>query len=150
MSILAAFASVDQKPEAVADFEFFLVAIAGDGNAGHVFHDEVGLTVGSGTGVEDFGDGGVIHDGEGLALGLETAEGRIVVHATAYEFESDIAADGSGLFGEPDLSHAAFAEFLEQAIGAEGFGGFEVVVEKSGYSRAGELTGLRVGGEQGF
>ena len=53
-----------------------LVAVLGDGNAGHVLHDEVGPPVVAGPRVEDLGDGRVVHEGQGLALGLEAGAAR--------------------------------------------------------------------------
>jgi hypothetical protein len=69
----------------------------------------------------------MFHDGERLALGLEATENGIIVHAGFDEFEGDFSVHGSGLFGEPDLAHASFAEFSEQLIGADSFWSREIL-----------------------
>ena len=83
--MLHAFANFDEKFETVADPESVLVAVGGDRNALYVLHDEVWLAVGSGARVEDLGDRWVVHDGEGLPLGLEPLKKRVVIHARSDE-----------------------------------------------------------------
>ena len=51
-----------------------LIAVFGDGYARHVFHHEVGAAVLAGSRVEYLGDGGVVHEGQGLTLGLEAGQ----------------------------------------------------------------------------
>ena len=121
MGVLNAFADLNEQGEAFTNLELFVVAIAGDGRAVNVLHDEVRLAIGSGAGVENFGDGRMIHHGEGLLFGMEALEDGVVVEAAANELESYVAADGGGLFGEPDEAHAAFAEFFQETIGADSF-----------------------------
>jgi hypothetical protein len=72
-----------------------------------------------GAGVEDLGDGGVVHHGQGLPLGLEAGHDLLGVHALLDDLEGDLAFDGLLLLGQPDLSHAALAELLEQAVGTD-------------------------------
>ncbi len=119
--VLHPLAGTNKQFEPLANLEFLPIAILRDGHAGNVFHGEVRLTVRRGAGVEDLGDGRMIHDGERLALGLKTSQSGFVVHAALDELERYHAADRDGLFGKPDLTHAAFAELLDQVVGSERF-----------------------------
>jgi hypothetical protein len=65
----------------------------------------------------------VVHAGESLAFGLEAFKEDVVGDADADELDSDKALEGSGLFGQPDLAHAAFAEFAHRAIRPDETGG---------------------------
>jgi hypothetical protein len=68
----------------------------------------------------------VIHDRQGLTLGLEAGYDLARVHAGLDDFERDAAADGLVLLGHEDDAHATFADLLEQLIGADlGAGRFE-------------------------
>src|SRR5262249_23105250 len=64
----------------------------------------------------------MLHDGEGLLLGLKTLEDGGVVLAGENEFYSDAASYGSSLVGQPHLAHATLAEFSEKHIWANKFG----------------------------
>src|ERR1700722_14688068 len=79
MRVQHAIADFYEKFQAIADFELMLVAVVGDRNALYVLHHKIRLAVGSGPSVEDFGDRWVIHDGEGLALGLKSLKDCFVV-----------------------------------------------------------------------
>src|SRR5579863_4406636 len=120
MGMLHSLADLDEQCQALACGQPLLVAVGGNGQAGNVLHDEVGLAFGSGVGVEDLGDGRVIHDGQRLPLEVETLESGGIVTASLNQLERDTAHDGSGLFGEPDLSHTTFAEFAEETIASDG------------------------------
>ena len=54
--------------------QLVLVAVLGDRHALDQLHDEEGPAVGGRAGVEDLGDVGVVHQGQGLPLGLEAGE----------------------------------------------------------------------------
>ena len=56
------------------DREAVLVAVLGDRDAADQLHDEVGPAGVGGPGVEDPGDVGVVHQGQGLPLGLEPGD----------------------------------------------------------------------------
>ena len=56
-------------------------------------HDEVGPALFGGAGVKHLGDVGMIHEGDGLAFGLEAGEHFLAVHARLDDFEGDHAAD---------------------------------------------------------
>jgi hypothetical protein len=54
----------------------------------------------------------VVHEGQGLALGLEAGEDLAAVETRLDELERDLSADGLDLVGEVDGAHAALAEGL--------------------------------------
>src|ERR1700693_117246 len=97
VSVLNAFADPHEQLEALADFQLFLIAVVADRWTGNVFHHKVRLTFRSGAGVEDLGNAGVVHDSEGLALGLKSLKERIVVHTCANELDSNQPLKWSGL-----------------------------------------------------
>ncbi len=72
--------------------------------------------MGSGTGVEHFGDGGVVHQGQGLALGREARDHFARIHPGFDQLESDSPPDWFFLLGQPDLAHAAFSDLLKEVI----------------------------------
>ena len=114
-----AWQTVWKRCEAVADAEAFVVAVVGDRDAADQLHDEVGAAGGGGAGVEDAGDVGVVHHGQGLALGLEAGDDVLRVHAGLDDLERDAAADGLELLGHVDDAHAALADLFEQLVGAD-------------------------------
>ena len=99
--------------------ELVAVAILGDRDALDQLHDEVGPAGVGGAGVEDLGDVGVVHQRQRLPLGLEAGDDLAGVHARLDDLERDLAADGLLLLGHVDDAHAAFADLLEQLVGAD-------------------------------
>ncbi len=99
-----------------------MVAEVADRDTIDPLHDEVGASGGAGTGVEDASDIGMVHHGEGLALGVEAREHLPAVHAELDDFEGYLAAYGADLFGEIDGAHAAFADEAHESVGAEAIG----------------------------
>jgi hypothetical protein len=61
----------------------------------------------------------VVHQSQGLALGLEAGDDLAGVHAGLDDLEGDLAVHGLALLGHPDLAHAAFADLLQQLVGAD-------------------------------
>ena len=78
-----------------------------------------GRPLGGFAAVEDFGDVGVIHEGQGLAFGFEAGDDLAGVHAGLDELEGDFAADGLVLLGDVDEAHAAFADLFHELVGAD-------------------------------
>ena len=54
--------------------ELVIIAVGGDGDPAHEFHHEIETTTLSGAGIEYVCDVGMVHQGEGLALTLETGQ----------------------------------------------------------------------------
>src|SRR5260370_26636823 len=86
--VLHAFANFGKEFNAFANGQALLVAIQSDGNAGDVLYDEVRLAVGSGAGVEDLGDSGMIHARKRLAFRLEALQENVVGHTGRMSFSA--------------------------------------------------------------
>ena len=71
MRVLYPLANSQKELQALPDGEALDVAVFRDRHAGHMLHDEIGLAIGRRSGVEDLGDGGMIHHGERLPFGAE-------------------------------------------------------------------------------
>src|SRR5262249_27460146 len=69
-----------------------------------------------GAAVEDLGDVGVVHEGEGLALGLEPGYHLLGVHARLEHLQGDLAANGPILLGQEDDAEAALADLLHELV----------------------------------
>ena len=93
-----------------------LIAVARDGHALDQLHHEVRPPAIGGPGVEDLGDIGVVHQGQGLALGLEPGDDLLAIHAGLDDLQGHPAADGMLLLGHEDGAHAPFADLLEQLV----------------------------------
>ena len=102
----------------LADAQPGLVAEAGQRQAVDQFHDEERPAIRRQAAVEDAGDVGVVHEGQGLPLLLEALHHRLGVHAGLDELQRHLALDRLGLFGDPDLAHAALADLLDQRVAA--------------------------------
>ena len=57
----------------------------------------------------------LVHQGESLAFRLEPGNDLFRIHAPLDELESHFAADGLLLLGLVNDTHAAFADFTEDA-----------------------------------
>lgn len=124
VGVLDGVADLEEESETFGHGETVAVAVFGDAQAGDQLHDEEGPAGGGGAGVEDAGDVRVVHEGQRLALGLESSDDGPAVHAGFEDFESDAAADGGELLGQEDDADAALADFFEQLVGADAVAGF--------------------------
>jgi hypothetical protein len=120
MGVLHGLADLDEEPEPIGNGELGLVAVVGNRDAADQLHHEVGAARIRGAGVEDLGDVRVIHQREGLPLGLEPGDHLAGVHARLDDLQRDLAADGLGLLGHVHDAHAAFADHLQELVGADG------------------------------
>jgi hypothetical protein len=82
-------------------------------------HDEVGPSPGRSAAVENFGDVRIIHDRQGLPLGLEAGHHLLGVHSGLEDLQRHFAADRLGLFRHEDHAKAAFPDLLQQLVGAD-------------------------------
>ena len=76
----------------------------------------------------------MVHQGQGLPLGLEAGDHLPGIHARLDDLERDAAADRRLLVGHEDHAHAAFADLLQQLVRTD--------------ERAGPLGQRRLGGRQ--
>ena len=70
-------------------------------------------------GVEHAGDVGVVHQGQGLTLGLEAGDDLRAVHAGLDDLQGDLALDRLGLLRHEDGAHAALADLLQELVRAD-------------------------------
>jgi hypothetical protein len=61
----------------------------------------------------------MVHQRESLPLGLEPRDHLPGVHARLDDFERDRPLDRLGLLGHEDHAHAAFADLLQELVGAD-------------------------------
>ena len=116
MRVLHAFTYFCEKKQAFARREALLVAILRDGQAHHILHGEIWLTFSSGTGVENLGDGWVVHHGKRLPLQIEAYQCGLVIAARFDNLQRNLPFDWSGLFRQPHLSHPTFAQFPDLSL----------------------------------
>ncbi len=124
VGVLNGLANRNEQLQALAGGKLLLVAVVGDLDPAHQFHDKIGPPALGGAGIEDLGDIGVVHQRQRLALGLEASHHLPGVHAQLDDLEGDTAADGFLLLGHIDHPAAAFANFLEQLVVADAIAGF--------------------------
>ena len=123
VGVLDGLADRHEELQPLADRQVQLIAVLGDGDALDQLHDEVRPAFGRRAGVEDLGDIGMVHQGQGLALRLEAAQDLRGVHARFDDLEGDAAFDRLGLLGHPDGAHAALAQLLQQLVRADAASG---------------------------
>ncbi len=116
--VLDAPADLDQELEALDGGEALGVAVLGDRDAGHVLHYEVRPALRRASAVEHPGDGGVVHQCQGLPLGLEPGDHLAGVHPGLDQLQGH-SSPGLGLLGEPDLAHSPRAQPFEEAVGPD-------------------------------
>jgi hypothetical protein len=61
----------------------------------------------------------VVHHRQRLPFGLEAGDDLPAVHTRLDDFQGDFALDGLGLLGHPDDAHSAFADLLQELVGAD-------------------------------
>ena len=109
-------ADIDHQPDACAGVEALLIAEVGQRNSRHILHGVVRATLRGGAGVVHPGDVGVVHDRQGLALGLEAADEGFGIEAGLQELEGDAALDRLELFGLVDQTHPSFAQKAKDPV----------------------------------
>ncbi len=117
VSVLNSLADLNEQVQAFADGQLVLVAIVGDRDAANQLHHEIGTPRSGGAGVEDTGNMRMVHEGQGLALGLEAGNHLFAIHAGLDDLQRQPPADGLSLLGQEHQPHAALADLLEQLIG---------------------------------
>src|SRR5262249_18882385 len=76
--------------------------------------------------IQHLGDVGVVHQGQGLAFGLEAGDDLPRIHAGLDDLQSYFAANRLLLLGHEDDAEAAFADLLNELVRPDhGAGGLE-------------------------
>ena len=76
-----------------------------------------GRPCGVAPGVENPGDGRMVHQRQRLPLGLKAGDDLGGVHARFDDLQRNLSVHWPSLLREPDFSHPAFAYELEEAVG---------------------------------
>ncbi len=119
VGMLNRLADGDEQIEAFLGCEAVAIAVLGDRDAlDQLHHEEWPAGVG-GTRIQNASDVGVVHDGQGLAFGLEPGDDLSGIHAGLDDLEGDLAPDRVLLLGHEDRAHAPLADFLEQLVRAD-------------------------------
>ena len=97
----------------------FFVAVLRDRHAFDQLHDEVRPAAVGRAGIQHFGDIRMVHHRHGLPLGLEAGDHLPRVHPRLDDLERDRPLNRLGLLGHEHDAHAAFADLLQQLVGAD-------------------------------
>ena len=119
MRVLHAVAERDEQLQPLARRELLLIAVLRDRGPLDQLHREVRSSRVGRTGIEHLGDVRMIHQGQGLPFGLEPRHHFARVHAGLDDLQGHFAADGFSLRGHVHDAHAAFADLLQQLVGAD-------------------------------
>ena len=119
VGVLHGLADREEQVQPLAGRELLLIAVVDDRDALDQLHDEVRPAALRRAGVEDAGDVGVVHQREGLPLGLEAGDDVARVHPRLDDLERDLAAHGLLLLGDEHQAHAPLADLLHQLVGAD-------------------------------
>jgi hypothetical protein len=116
VGVLNRLAHLDEQPEPVADTQAAPIAVVGDRDTADQLHDEVWMTLVGHSGVKHFGDVRVVHEGEGLPLGLEPGDHLVRVHSRLDQLEGYLPADWVVLLGDEYHPHPAFADQFHEPV----------------------------------
>ena len=118
MGMLHRLADGDEQLQPLAQREVAFIAILGDGDALNQLHHEVGPAGVGGAGVQHLGDVAVVHQGQGLLFCLE-AGNDLRLSMPAFRILSATAPPHRLLLlGQEHHAKTAFADLLQQLVGA--------------------------------
>ena len=106
MRVLHRMADGDEEPEPLLGGKICVVAVFRDLDAAHQFHHEEWPPGAGRAGIEDFGDVGMVHEGQRLALGFEARHDLFGVHPQLDHFKRHAAADCHACDGQLFASRA--------------------------------------------
>ena len=112
-------ANLNEQIQPLPGGKIVLVAVIGDLDAAHQFHDEIRPAGFRGAGVQHLGDVRMVHQCQRLPLGFKTGDDILGVHAQLDDFEGHQSANGFLLLGHIDHPAAAFTDLLEQFVMAD-------------------------------
>ena len=116
MSVLHALARLNEKLQALRNGQFVLIAIFGNRQPRHIFHDQVGLPQRGRAGIEYLGDCRMVHNRERLSFGAKALHHGCVVHPRLDELQGNLSAHRCVLLGQPDLAHPALAQHADEFV----------------------------------
>ena len=90
-----------------------------------IFHRDVSVALVRRAGIEDLRNRRMLHLRERLAFNLEPGQREWARDLRTDQFERDIAMHRRSLFGQIDLTHAAFAERPAYLVGTQSGARFE-------------------------
>jgi hypothetical protein len=101
-----------EEVDALFDRQPAGVTVLGDRRAAHDLHREPGVSVLRRAGGKHLGDAGVIHERDGLALGLEPRDNLAAVQLRANHLDGNAPPNGAGFLGLVDGAHPTAAQQL--------------------------------------
>ncbi len=119
VGVLYSLANGDKELQSLLGRELISVAIFGDRRAQHELHDEEGSAGAGRSNIENSCDVLVIHQYQGLPLGLESGHRLLGIHAGLDDLECNPAPHRLLLPGEVDPAHSPLADLLEQPVRAD-------------------------------
>ena len=99
MGMLDGLANPSEQFQSLPRAEAILVAVVGQGDAADELHHEIGPARIGLACVEHVGDIGMVHQGQGLSLGLQSGDHLPGVHARLDDLQGHFAAHRLVLFG---------------------------------------------------
>ena len=113
MGVLHRAADLDEQVEPLPGAEVFLVAVGGDRDATHQFHDEEWPALAALATIDDAGDVRVVHHRQRLALGFEAGDELSGVHARLEDLDRNPTAHRSALLRHVDRAEPALTNPLQ-------------------------------------
>ena len=109
----------DEQIQPLPGVQIIFVAVLGDLDAAHQFHDEVRPAGFRRRRIQHTRDVWMVHHRQRLPLGLKAGDDVLGVHAQLDDLERHAPPDRLLLFGHENHAAAAFADFLQQFIMAD-------------------------------
>ena len=117
-------ANLHEQIKPIMGGKVVLVAVIGDFDAAHQFHDKKRPARDRRARVQDPGNVRMIHQGQGLPFRLKPGDDRLGIHAQLDDLEGDSAPNGFLLFGHINHAATAFADLLQKFVAANAVAGF--------------------------
>jgi hypothetical protein len=119
VGVLDTVADLSKELEPITQSELMVIAVARDGASFDKLHDHIGGSFWCLARVEDSRDARVVHGCESAALEVEAPEQSLGREVRADELDGDALLDRLRAPSEIDRAHAAFADLLEEFVGAD-------------------------------
>ncbi len=119
VSMLNCLAYRNQQLQSLSWRELVFVTILRNGLTLDQFHDEIRMPGIGCPGIKRFGNVRVIHERQGLTLRLKPSHDVTRVHAGLNDLQCHAPPYGLELLGHVHHPHAAFADLLQQFVGAD-------------------------------